>query len=458
MAEGLSFPALSPAIDQGLRSFLARTGGGSSLLPESSTTTSEGDAPEDGLGDLLDFGRGLFTPSGIIPPGRFDLAPDGTYQFSRFAVSASIDFSFSQSALEVGNGEGGTTARASLTELNLSISVSVEFEQALIETGRRRQGNPTADFRRASQAVVDRFVAEQVRATISFNLSFSNSSLSFNSLGEGLGDLSGFEGDETLGGYVTLLQAFFGDDERFKDFIQNLESFLQGFRGAVGGATPPADIPADTPQPTEGTAPQGGQTVSLQSTRLNASLNLSFESTRVEFSTEAQQGESKDPIVLDLDGDGIELTSATEGVLFDLDADGQAERTATATGGDGLLALDRNGNGTIDDGRELFGDQNGAANGFEELARFDSNGDGSIDARDIVFDQLRVFVDSNRDGVSQTGELFALSQLGIASINLGAKDVDEAASGGNRIAQRSFFTRNDGTRGVAVDALLHRLV
>jgi hypothetical protein len=143
--------------------------------------------------------------------------------------------------------------------------------------------------------------------------------------------------------------------------------------------------------------------------------------------------------------------------LFDLDADGQTERTATATGGDGLLVLDRNGNGSIDNGRELFGDQNGATNGFEELARFDSNRDGAINSRDVVFDQLRVFVDSNLDGVSQATELFTLAQLGVASINLGAKNVNEEAAGGNRIAQRSFFTRDDGSRGAAVDALLNRL-
>jgi len=459
MAEGLSFPALSPAIDQGLRSFLERTGGGTSLLPESSTTNSGGNASEDGFaGDLLDFGRGLFNPFGIIPPGQFQLEPGGTYQFSRFAASASIDFSLSQSSLEVANGEEGTTTRASLSELNLSISVSFELEQALIETGQRRQGNPTADFRRASQAVVDRFVAEQVRATLNFNLSFSTSSLSFNSLGGGLEDLSSFDASGTLGGYATLLEAFFGDDERFQEFIDNLEAFLQGITGASGGEAPVPEAPAETAPPAEGTVPQEGQSVSFQSSRLDVSLDLSFESTRVEFSSGAPEGEAKDPIVLDLDSDGIELTDATQGALFDLDADGQAEQTATATGGDGLLALDRNGNGTIDDGRELFGDQNGAASGFEELAKFDSNRDGSIDSRDVVFDQLRVFVDTSLDGVSQATELFTLAQLGIASIDLGAKNVNEAASGGNRIAQRSFFTRNDGSRGAAVDALLNRLV
>jgi len=339
MAEGLSFPALSPGIDQGIRSFLARLGEGEdALLPEISPEEDGGGSESQNLGDdLLDFGGGLFTPAGIIPPGRFELEPGGTYQFSRFAASASIDFSLSQTNLQVENGEEGTSALASLTELNISISVSAEFEQALLETGRRRQGNPTADFRRASNAVVDRFVAQQVRATLNFNLSFSQSSLSFSSLGEGLEDLSAFEADGTLGGYITLLEAFFGDDERFQEFIDNLESFLAGFEGATDGEAPPVENP-EVPQ--EGVSPEG-QSISLQTTRLNASLDLSFESTRIEFTSGEIEGEAKDPIVLDLDGDGIELTDATEGVLFDLDADGEAEQTATASGGDGLLALGR---------------------------------------------------------------------------------------------------------------------
>lgn len=75
---------------------------------------------------------------------------------------------------------------------------------------------------------------------------------------------------------------------------------------------------------------------------------------------------------------------------FDLDADGRMDSISVPTGDDALLALDRNGNGRIDDGRELFGDQHGAVNGFAELARFDDNGNGRIDAADAVFDQLRL--------------------------------------------------------------------
>ncbi len=185
-------------------------------------------------------------------------------------------------------------------------------------------------------------------------------------------------------------------------------------------------------------------------------MSLTYESTSIEVS--AGQATASDPIVLDLDGDGIELTGVSQGVSFDLNADGSIETAATVTGGDGLLALDKNNNGAIDDGTELFGDQNGASNGFEELAKYDSNRDGSIDSKDAIYDQLRVLVRSDSEDSRSLGQLLTLTQAGINSISLGAQDVSESASGGNKIAQRSYFTRNDGSTGAAVDALLNRLV
>jgi len=111
-------------------------------------------------------------------------------------------------------------------------------------------------------------------------------------------------------------------------------------------------------------------------------------------------------------------------VYFDHNGDAFAEATGWVDSGDGLLVMDRNGNGIIDDGRELFSDQtilsNGrrAANGFQALADLDSNHDGKIDAQDVAFSQLRVWKDSDGDGVSQPDELFTLDQLGIKANNL----------------------------------------
>lgn len=410
--------------------------------PASPTTPSA-------IQDLLDFGKGnsLGIPQG---QGGFQLAPDGTYQFSRTSLAASFDFSFSQATLEATSGEEGNALLGSLTNLNLSVRVSAEFEQALIETGRTRAGNPVADLGATAQQVVDRFRAERIRASISLDLSFSTASLSLNSGEGGLSgmeglDLDGLSGDGTLGGFATLLETLFGDDERFKEFIANLEKFLKGFGTAQETVAPVEG--AEAPPPVEGQTTGGPQSFSLKTTQVSASFEVSFESTTVEFSS----GQASDPIVLDLDGDGIELTSALEGILFDLDADGAAEQTATVTGGDALLALDRNGNGAIESGSELFGDQNGAANGFLELAKFDSNGDGVIDPKDTVFDLLRVFTGTG-------APLSSLLDAGIQSIDLLFRDVSERASGGNRIAQIGAFSRTDGTRGLAADALLNRLV
>jgi hypothetical protein len=125
-----------------------------------------------------------------------------------------------------------------------------------------------------------------------------------------------------------------------------------------------------------------------------------------------------------LDGDGIETTGRGNRIVFDHNADGVKNGTGWVNADDGLLVLDRDGNGTIDSGRELFGDNtiksNGerAKNGFDALADFDLNADGKIDALDDVFANLRIWRDLNQDGISQSEELLTLSDLNIASINL----------------------------------------
>ena len=116
-----------------------------------------------------------------------------------------------------------------------------------------------------------------------------------------------------------------------------------------------------------------------------------------------------DPLVVDLNGDGVKLTPL-EGskINFDFGADGFAEQTGWVSAQDGLVVFDRNKNGRIDNGTELFGNAN--EDGFAALAKFDHNKDGVIDARDAVFANLRIWRDANGNGLTDAGELLTLAQ------------------------------------------------
>jgi len=158
------------------------------------------------------------------------------------------------------------------------------------------------------------------------------------------------------------------------------------------------------------------------------------------------------PIVIDTRGDGYSLTSADDGVTFDLDANGRVIEKIAWTepqSDDGWLVLDRDGNGRIDSGAELFGSRtpayaNGsepvAANGFEALSFTegpDYGGgipDGVIDSRDAVYARLRVWFDRNHNGVTDRDELVPLSQIGIVAIRTDYRRDGRRDRFGNRFA------------------------
>ena len=161
------------------------------------------------------------------------------------------------------------------------------------------------------------------------------------------------------------------------------------------------------------------------------------------------------PLVLDLDGDGVETIDKSSGIHFDHDGNHFAETTGWAGKDDGLLAWDKNGNGKIDNGGELFGNNTllasgaKAANGFAALAELDSNHDGKIDANDTAFTQLRVWKDGDSNAVVADGELLSLAAAGVQSINVSFTSQTQTDAQGNQHLQTGQYTRTDGsTRAV----------
>ena len=163
------------------------------------------------------------------------------------------------------------------------------------------------------------------------------------------------------------------------------------------------------------------------------------------------------PIILDLNGDGIKTTGIASWRYFDHDQSGFAEMTAWADKNDGILAFDLNGNGKIDDGREIFGnntllpDGTLAPHGYAALAQYDSNHDGKIDSHDEIWEKLRVWRDKNEDAKTGKNELHTLDDLGIAAINLNAEEVSETDEAGNRVTHRATVTKTDGTTMASAD-------
>ncbi|MGY2172776.1 calcium-binding protein [Pseudomonas gingeri] len=156
------------------------------------------------------------------------------------------------------------------------------------------------------------------------------------------------------------------------------------------------------------------------------------------------------PLILDLDGDGVETISVNAGIHFDHDGNGTSETTGWVGKDDGLLVWDRNGNGQIDNGSELFGNNsilsNGqrATNGFAALAELDSNHDGKIDANDSAFSTLQIWRDLNSDAKVDAGELLSLSAANIASLNTAYSNGSAIDPQGNKALQVGQYTDANG--------------
>ncbi|MFO1369371.1 MAG: hypothetical protein U1F46_10280 [Marinagarivorans sp.] len=186
---------------------------------------------------------------------------------------------------------------------------------------------------------------------------------------------------------------------------------------------------------------QDGQQIAFQA---ELYMSRSFTSTSSLLLVNGQP-QMKDPLVINFDGSGAELEATR--FAFDLDSDGTPEQIANLRPNSGYLALDKNGDGQINNGQELFGPTSN--NGFTELAAFDEDGNGFIDQGDPVYSQLRIW---QRDS-SGASRLLALGDKQIGAIYLGhvlspmqLKAADNTSLG--EVVASGVFLREDGSAGV----------
>ncbi|WP_104721971.1 hypothetical protein [Helicobacter mesocricetorum] len=172
--------------------------------------------------------------------------------------------------------------------------------------------------------------------------------------------------------------------------------------------------------------------------------NLQINSTSDKVQQPTKYNEPIDPLVIDYEGNGTELSDVK--MSFDLDSDGKKDQISTLRKGSGFLALDKNNDGIINNGNELFGTQSG--DGFKDLAKYDANRDGRIDKEDPIYDKLRIWI-PNQKG---EGELVGLGEKGIGVIYLNPKESQEMMRGEEGdllgIKQKTAdFLYNDGRVG-----------
>jgi hypothetical protein len=155
----------------------------------------------------------------------------------------------------------------------------------------------------------------------------------------------------------------------------------------------------------------------------------------------------KSPVIVDVLGNGFDLTDAAHGVGFDITGTGNVELLSwtRAESDDAFLVLDRNANGVIDNGQELFGNftpqppplDGSERNGFWALTGYDLNADGKIDKKDAVFTNLRLWQDSNHNGLSEPSELHTLPSLGLNIVELNYKESKKQDQFGNQFRYRA---------------------
>jgi Ca2+-binding RTX toxin-like protein len=251
--------------------------------------------------------------------------------------------------------------------------------------------------------------------------------------------------------------------QQFQEFFNDYEK--HELKGIVPAVEYLIDDVIDLGRDAQRALQELGDTIQQQSQGLSQQLqnriNNALDNLRSSIDPPAYAGEVQDnfnlagtqssPLVLDLDGDGIELTAKEDWLVrFDIDGDGFREATGWVKSDDGLLVFDKNNDGYINDKSELFGNNSSYSNGFEALKVFDTDQNNIINASDTNFSKLRVWRDLDGDGYSDVQELFTLAELGISSIKTTYSNVN-IPNAGNSIKQTSSFVMN-GQEKTIVDA------
>lgn len=407
---------------------------------------SNGDTVDTGAGSATQLHEAMMQYQEIA---RLSLA----VQFQQVAAKSASSGAESETGTGTGAGEAAQATQLSFDfDAQMRVEQMVSFQSKTTQVAEGLDGTQKQTYLETSQQVAARFDMS-LKVSGQVLLGFANGSQEIaQSDATTLDPFMGLmqdalaQSDEVLNQISELLDGFFGKGGNTGDFVKNLlDSIYKKFFGNGQGASANA---SETGQ----TQSQNGQS---KAQSLTIQLEFEFEvkfSASVQVKTDGVQ--QSDPVMFDLDGDGFELTNYRDGAKFDILGNGQKASTAFVTGGDAFLAIDRNGNGLIDSGKELFGDQNGARNGYEELAKLDTNGDGVINAKDKAFDQLKLFRD-NGNGITEEGELISLAEAGIKEISLRYRDVSQVIAGGNRLAQVASYRRMDGSLGRAGDAILN---